>query len=63
VVKPVGVRSSIADSWESGRPVKELYWPCSQVTREGFAEVSSAKKRGSRSLKVGSGRILDTGQG
>ena len=62
MVKPVGVRSPIADPWESGRPVKELCWRCSQVTREGFAEVSSAEK-GSRSLKVGSGRILDTGQG
>jgi len=61
VVKPVGVRSPIADPWESGRPVKELCWRCSQVTREGFAEVSSAG--GSRSLKVGSGRIIDTGQG
>ena len=64
MVKPVGVLSPIADPWESGRPVKELCWQGSQVTREGFAEVSSAKKKGgSRSLKVGSGRILDTGQG
>jgi len=46
VVKPVGVRSPIADPWKSGRPVKELRWRCSQVTREGFAEVSSAKKEG-----------------
>ena len=44
MVKPVGIRSPIADPWESGRPVKEFCKRCSQVTREGFAEVSSAKK-------------------
>ena len=37
-------RSPKSDPWESGRPVKELCWRCSQVTREGFAELSSAKK-------------------
>jgi len=46
VVKPVGVRSPITDPWESGRPVKDLCWQCSQVTREGIAEVSSAKQKG-----------------
>ena len=64
MIRPVEVRSPIADPWESGRPVK-LCWRFSQVTREGFAEVPSAKKKkkGSRSLKVGSDRILDTGKG
>jgi hypothetical protein len=62
VVKPVGVRSPIADPWELGASTKELCWRCSQVTRVGFAGICFGRK-GSRSLQVGSGTSLDPGQG